>query len=134
MKRVLTLAIGIAMSIAIAQAQTDTSRTKTKPTQTPTNRQDTSRNQSNQYRSHSTKDMVRVNQSDIPASLRTTLQGSEYKGWEKGTLYHNPKTNEYLLQFTPQSGTSASGSAGSQQSYRFDSQGKRIPDSQRDNK
>lgn len=49
----------------------------------------------NQYR---TEDMVEVQAEQIPASLRRTLRESQYMGWEdKGTLYQDPSTNEYVL-------------------------------------
>lgn len=78
------------------------------------------------YKSYPTKDMIKVKTADIPSTLRTTLQGSEYGGWETGTLYQNSTTKEYSLQL-PRSGAGASNNKNNGW-HRFDQQGKMIPD------
>jgi hypothetical protein len=82
------------------------------------------------YQSYPTSDMKKLSSEDIPPSLRNTLRESEYKGWENGTVYFNSMTNEYALQSNP---VSASHSKSKEKPktawYRFDKNGKRIPDS-----
>jgi len=68
--------------------------------------------------------LVKVKQTAIPASLRTTLKDREYSGWEKGTLYQNPKSKEYILQLKPDK----AGTSKKPNWFKFDSKGKRIPD------
>ncbi len=41
----------------------------------------------------------------IPDPLRSTLQGTQYKGWENGTMYFNQSTNQYSLQMPAPIGT-----------------------------
>jgi hypothetical protein len=65
------------------------------------------------------RDLVRVQSSDVPASLRSTLQGAEYKGWENGTVYRNKTTNEYVVEV---------GDGTNKKTYRFDRNGKRVGD------
>lgn len=69
----------------------------------------------NQYR---TEDMVEVQTEQIPASLRRTLRESQYRGWEdKGTLYQDPSTNEYVLVMDKNDDSSQP------RAYRFDKNG-----------
>ena len=69
----------------------------------------------NQYR---TEDMVEVQTEQIPASLRRTLRESQYMGWEdKGTLYQDPSTNEYVLVMDKTDDSSQP------RAYRFDKNG-----------
>jgi len=121
MKKIILLLVCALCSAAIANAQADSSRTKSSTYSANPN-----------YQSYPTRDMKRVSSSEIPASLRTTLQDSEYRGWENGTIYFNSITNEYSLQATPSSsGSTSSTSAAGTKSlswYRFDKSGKRIPD------
>lgn len=64
-----------------------------------------------------TKDMLPIQVTDIPAALRSTLQGSMYKGWENGTFYRS-KTNEgYALEIKDGEKTKM---------FRFDANGKPI--------
>jgi hypothetical protein len=48
----------------------------------------------NQY---APKDYQVMESSDVPASLRSTLQGSRYKGWEEGKVYKSTSSNGYWL-------------------------------------
>ena len=121
MKKITLFIAAAAFSVAVANAQTDSLRNTSSgsPTQTPTT-----------YQNYPTKDMKRVAPNEIPASLRTTLQGPEYKGWENGTIYFNSATNEYSYQAQPAKGSNSatSGSKNNATWYRFDKSGKRIPD------
>jgi hypothetical protein len=128
MKKIILLIACAAGSIAMVNAQTDTTRSSTSSTSQSQSSQSTQYAQS-QYQNYPTKDMKRVNSSEIPASLKTTLQGPEYKGWESGTVYQNSTTGEYYLQSSPSSSTSATGKKSSPTWYHFDKSGKRVPDS-----
>jgi hypothetical protein len=70
-----------------------------------------------------TEGMVLVEEQDVPAKLKETLRDSDYSGWERGKLYQNPATGEYILVM----GGAESGSD-EQRSYRFDKEGKVIKD------
>lgn len=72
--------------------------------------------------SNYTRDMQVIQSSDVPSSLKSTLQGSEYSGWEDGKVYHNSSTNEYLVVIGEEDA----------KVYRFDSNGSRIEDSSSD--
>ena len=43
-------------------------------------------------------DLIKLKTSDIPPSLRKTLQKSKYKGWENSMIYKQQSTNEYLVE------------------------------------
>lgn len=70
--------------------------------------------------SNYTRDMEVIQSSEVPASLRSTLQGSEYSGWEEGKVYRNSTTNEYLIVIGEEDA----------KVYRFDANGSRIEDTQ----
>lgn len=70
---------------------------------------------------YSTANMVEVQEDQIPESLRTALQESEYEGWkESGKLYRNPSTSEYVLIIDK------SDNASQERRYRFDANGERV--------
>ena len=80
----------------------------------------------NQYR---TEDMVEVQTEQIPASLRRTLRESQYMGWEdKGTLYQDPSTNEYVLVMDK------TDDSDQPRAYRFDKNGQLKEDQEQSNK
>jgi hypothetical protein len=60
-----------------------------------------------------------VQSSDVPASLRSSLQGSEYSGWEAGKVYRQKSDNQYVVVIGDENA----------KVYRFDSNGKRVEDS-----
>jgi len=141
MKKIILVLVCTAGSLAMVNAQTDTTRTKSSSqsgsSQSGSSQSGSQSNQyaQKQYQNYPTKDMKRINSNDVPSSLKSTLQGSEYKGWESGTIYQNSTTGEYFLQSSPSNGsssgsTSATGSKNNSKWYRFDKNGKRIPDSQ----
>lgn len=70
--------------------------------------------------SNYTRDMEMIQSSEVPASLRSTLQGSEYTGWEEGKVYRNSTTNEYLIVVGDEDA----------KVFRFDANGTRIEDTQ----
>jgi hypothetical protein len=62
-----------------------------------------------------TKDMTKIQSSDIPADLRTTLQGAQYKGWENGTFYRSKNNDGYAVEIK---------NGNKSKTYRFDANGK----------
>jgi len=131
MKKIILFVAGTLLSVAMVNAQTQSDSSRTKSGTQSGSQSRTNQTQSSNYQNYPTKDMKRVNSSDIPASLRTTLQGQEYSGWENATIYHNSTTGEYAYQPTGSGSTSAvSGNSGQKNAtwYRFDKNGKRIPD------
>jgi hypothetical protein len=63
-------------------------------------------------------DMDAVPSSDVPASLRSSLQGSEYSGWEEGKVYRHKNSNEYIVVIGDENA----------KVFRFDSNGQRLED------
>ncbi len=103
-KSILILAATLCLSgAAMAQATQPTDSTGTQVTQTP----------DQNYK----KDMLKVNSNEVPASLKTTLQGTQYKGWETGTVYRNQNSDMYLLEVKD---------GNQSKTYRFDAAGKPI--------
>jgi len=62
-------------------------------------------------------DLIKLKSSDIPASLRKTLQKSKYKGWENSMIYKQKSTNEYLVEILEN---------GKAKTYRFDENGEPL--------
>jgi hypothetical protein len=56
--------------------------------------------------------MVIIDENELPASLKQSLQKEKYAGWKNATIYHNTNTGEYII---------------APRAYRFDEQGKEIP-------
>lgn len=48
-------------------------------------------------KSFPTANLQKINALDISAGLKKTLQGKEYTGWEKATIYFDRRTKEYAL-------------------------------------
>jgi hypothetical protein len=61
------------------------------------------------------EDRVIIVNEDIPANLRVTLQGDQFKGWENSTIFQNRKTNEYMIEIRDGSNAKV---------YYFDKEGK----------
>jgi hypothetical protein len=107
-KLMLTIAGLLFVSVMAVNAQVAQDTTQTSPTSP----------MSTEESANLTKDMELVQPTDVPSSLRTTLQGTEYTGWEKGKVYRNTTTNEYLIVVGDEDA----------KVYRFDSNGARIED------
>lgn len=76
--------------------------------QTPTQSQD--------YR----KDMSVMQSSEIPPSLRATLQGDQYKGWENSsTIYRSKNNDAFVVEMRNGTQTAV---------HRFDQNGKPVKD------
>jgi hypothetical protein len=65
------------------------------------------------------KDMTVIQSSEVPSSLRTTLQGDQYKGWENGTIYRNGTNDMYMIEMHDGDKTKM---------FRFDKNGKPVKD------
>lgn len=62
-------------------------------------------------------DLIKLKASEIPASLRQTLQKPKYKGWENSMIYKQESTNEYILEILEN---------GKAKTYRFNSEGEPL--------
>jgi hypothetical protein len=154
-KMILSMAGSLLLGVAVTQAQ-DSTRTNTKQQQPQTYPQQTTTPQTtppqstqptntqpppiqqpqtlpsqNQYRN----DMVIIPQDRLPESLRTTLRGDEYQGWEQSKIYQDPSTGEYLLEMetttTTPNNTNPNATSQDQsglRTYRFDRYGRVIND------
>jgi hypothetical protein len=79
----------------------------------------------------STEGMTEIQSDEYPESLRTTLRGSQYQGWERGKMYRDDASGEYVLIMdgtNATSGSSTSGNTGTTRTthYRFDRNGKAV--------
>jgi hypothetical protein len=78
--------------------------------------QDVNPSQSQDYR----KDMTVMQAADVPSSLRSTLQGEQYKGWENNsTIYRSKNNDSYIVEMREGTGTRI---------HRFDQNGKPVKD------
>ena len=109
---------GALVSGAFAVNGQDTA--KITPAPVPVEQDQTSpQNQAEQDQANFKKDMIIIPASEIPASLRGTLQGSQYKGWENGTIYRNQSSDMFMVEMRDGNQTKI---------YRFDQNGKAVKD------
>jgi hypothetical protein len=73
---------------------------------------------SDEVRDNGLRDMEKISESEIPASLMNALKGQDYKGQSK-TFYRSKKGDEYAVEIKDGNITNT---------YRFDKQGKPIND------
>ncbi len=114
MKKIFFIAAASVLSVTAMMAQ--------QSVPSPTGQTDSLRN--NGSAKVDTTSLVRVKSAAIPTGLRSTLKDKQYSGWEKGTLYQDPKTKGYILQFS----TETAGTSKNPNWYKFDSKGKLIPE------
>jgi hypothetical protein len=115
MKKLVMIVAGMLfVSVVAVQAQ-DTTSFKRSDSTNVTEQQPT------QQESIKLKDMTVVKSTEVPATLRETLQGPEYKGWDAATskIYRNQTSDLFVVQI--QDGTMT-------KTYRFDKDGKPIND------
>jgi hypothetical protein len=123
-KILMTIAGALLISVTAVNAQTDSTQRK-RPDQPP-GQVEPSTQQPNQGQSqYRTQDRVTVPADQVPSSLRQTLQGSQYKGWETVPLYQDRTTQEYYFEMQDANGTT-------NRLYRFDRNGKAITGSRVD--
>ncbi len=78
--------------------------------------QDVNPSPSEDYR----KNMSVMQAADVPSSLRATLQGEQYKGWESNsTIYRSKNNDSYIVEIREGTGTRI---------HRFDQNGKPVKD------
>lgn len=66
------------------------------------------------------KDMTVIQSSEMPASLRSTLQGEQYKGWENNsTIYRSKNNDSFVVEMRNGDQTKV---------HRFDQNGKAVKD------
>ena len=109
----------IGLAAVNAQVTQDTSRTPVRegdPAISQPQQQDQTQTQE---QTNYQRDMTVIKSDDVPASLRSTLQGSEYRGWENGKIYRSKTDNSYTVLI---------GEGTSQKTYKFDKNGKRMDD------
>ena len=111
----LILASTMAMASFAVNAQ-DTTKLTPPPVQQD---QTSTQNQALKDQANFKKDMIVIPSAEVPASLRNTLQGTQYKGWEKGTIYRNQTSDMFMVEM--RDGNQA-------RIYRFDQNGKAIKD------
>jgi hypothetical protein len=107
------LAAALIVSATAVSAQTDSTQSQPAQQTQPTQQQPGS-----QY--SNTRDYTQIQSQEVPASLRTTLQGSTYKGWESGKVYKLNNGNGYRL---------STGTGNTTKEYYFDNKGQAIQNS-----
>ncbi|HMJ71607.1 MAG TPA: hypothetical protein VK508_22080 [Cyclobacteriaceae bacterium] len=115
MKKLVMIVAGMLfVSVVAVQAQDTTSFKRSDSTSV-------SEQQPAQQESIKLKDMTVVKSTEVPATLRETLQGAQYKGWDASTskIYRNQTSDLFVVQI--QDGTMT-------KTYRFDKDGKPIND------
>jgi hypothetical protein len=130
MKKIMfTVAGSLIMSLVVVYGQDSTrtnNRTQQKPTQSVT-QPTTPTQQPSQQSQYRMEDRVTIQQNQLPSSLRETLNGQQYKGWESSTIYQDRATGEYYYDAPGTSTTTTP------QRYRFDRNGKEISDKDKQN-
>jgi hypothetical protein len=116
-----TCALLIGAATSYAQDTTGTYRSKQTIDQTKTRTTDqndhTMKSGQDMKGDQSMKGWTKVNTADIPASLRSTLNSSQYSGWEKSSVYVNQAGDRYSLRL---------GDATSPKTFYFDKTGKQV--------
>jgi len=106
----------VGVSVSFAQQDSTSSQSQRKPAEitnpTQSTPSDSRLKEANQY---NTKDMLKIQQSEMPDNLKATLQNAQYKGWENGTLYRTKGGDGYLIEMKDGNRT---------QVHRFDANGK----------
>ena len=125
MKKLILLGTGLLLASAITYAQVDTTSTpqsntpqQSTPQVAPPQQESQNVNDPSKTKMD-TKNMIQLQASEVPSSLKRTLQAPEYEGWETGTLYKNKSNNHYILQIQ---------NGGKMRTYHFGSDGKPTRD------
>jgi len=121
----MTIAGALLIGVTAANAQNDTIQRK-RNDQPPGEVNPLPQTQQQQQQSmYRTQDRVTVPADQVPSSLRQTLQGSQYKGWETAPMYQDRVTQEYYFELPDANGTT-------RHLHRFDRNGKPITGSKSD--
>jgi hypothetical protein len=108
-KHLLTAAFIVSATVVATAQQTDTTQTRQPQSRSQQEQQGQPSNQFN------AKDYTQIQATEVPSSLRTTLQGQEYKGWENGKIYRRNNGDGYYV---------TTGSGNTAKNYYFDKNGK----------
>jgi hypothetical protein len=109
-----------------ANAQQDTTRKQQteeqQKYQQPQTQTQTQTQQSQSQSSNNLRDLTKVQASEIPDALRSTLQAPEYKGWDASTsnVYKNKAGDIYTVEVVDANNV--------RMVYHFDKDGKLIKD------
>jgi len=123
MKKLMLIVAGVLFIGGVTSYAQDTtgtykSKQKMDQTKTKTDQGDHSMKSGQDMKGdQSMKGWTKVNSADIPASLRSTLSGSQYSGWEKSSVYVNQAGDRYSLNL---------GDAASPRTFYFDKNGKPV--------
>ena len=117
-KILMTIAGALVLGVTAVNAQSDTTqRQRNQPPGEVTPLPQTPQQQ--QQSMYRTQDRVTVPTDQVPSSLRQTLQGSQYKGWETVPLYQDRVSQEYYFEIPDANGTT-------RRMHRFDRNGKDL--------
>ena len=112
MKHLLTAALIVSATVAATAQQRDTTATQQQPrTRSQQEQQGQPGNQFN------AKDYTQLQATEVTGPLRTTLQGDEYKGWEKGKVYRSKTGDGFYL---------TTGTGNTAKNYYFGKDGKAL--------
>ena len=114
MKKTILTLVGLLMIGAGVNAQSDSTTTNVPDNYSQMNQAEPSGTSAQQPVN---QDRVRVQATDLPASMRQTLSGAQYKGWESAPIYMNKSTNQYSFDLA---------NNGTTKTYTFDQSGKPI--------
>lgn len=124
-KIMLTIGSLLFVCALTASAQQDTTRKQQteeqqRYQQPPQTQQ--SQTQTQQQQSNNLRDLTKVQSSEIPDALRSTLQAPEYKGWDASTsnVYKNKAGDIYTVEIVDANNV--------RMVYHFDKDGKLIKD------
>src|SRR6186997_396965 len=115
MKAVKLILASIMIAGSVGAYAQDSTTISIPPPPIPPQDQTTPANQVREDQMNFKRNMVIIQPSDVPASLRKTLQSSQYKGWESGVIYRNQTSDMFMVEMREGNQTRL---------YRFDQNGK----------
>jgi hypothetical protein len=114
MKKIKVLLASALVIGAIAVNAQDTTRVSGQDKTAPQDQTQTPKQDQPNY----LKDMTVIQASEVPASLRSTLQGDQYKGWESNsTIYRSKNSDQFVVEMREGNQTKI---------HRFDKNGKAV--------
>jgi uncharacterized protein YdeI (BOF family) len=88
--------------------------------QQPTDKNTPAQDQQQPSNQFNSRDYSLIQSSEVPTSLRTTLQGDMYRGWESGRIYRHNDGDGFWL---------STGAGANAKNYYFDKNGKAMNNS-----
>lgn len=114
MKKVILIIAGaLCLGAAAVQAQDPTQQ----PTKDTTSIQPSTPQAEPAYR----KDMVKIQATEVPDALKTSLERPQFKGWENGEVFTNTDKTVFIVEIKDEVENRI-------KVYRFDAEGKPIKD------